>query len=444
MKKFLLSLFVIFLAYLTAYYTSGASEKQDLFELGNSPFMYQIKCAITGETDTTDANELYYRAGMYMDTEEYELAVSDYKKVIELDPDITYARIDLAQAYLKLNDTTEAISLYQQHIAISDYPEDAYLELGLIYQKKGYNDSTLLYYNKAIEANPDNNQAIYYLAYYYFNTKEYDEALKQANKAIDGNQYDLNYRNLRRKVYIRLNKKDLAEEEYQYISSNDAYYFGDYAETAKEANEEGDYQKAIEYYTLAIEIKEYDIELYRARALVYFGLMKYDSALMDYKRVAEISPDYYNYFMVAYTLDFLDSIKASIAYYDKSIELKSDYHFAYNNRGYEYFRLKKYKEAIKDYTISIDLKSDYYLSYYNRGITYYTQKKYKKAIKDYDVAKDLTADNQNIIYDIALAYDKLKDKTDAIYYFNEYLKVAGTSDTVKTNYAIERVAKLSK
>ena len=52
MKKFLLSLFVIFLAYLCAYYTSGASEKQDMFELGNSPMVYNIKCAITGETDT--------------------------------------------------------------------------------------------------------------------------------------------------------------------------------------------------------------------------------------------------------------------------------------------------------------------------------------------------------------------------------------------------------
>ncbi|NJO90571.1 MAG: tetratricopeptide repeat protein [Chloroflexia bacterium] len=125
MKKFLLSLFVIFLAYYTAYNTSGASEKQDLFELGNSPLMYRIKCAITGEIDTTDANALYYRAGTYMEAEQFDLAIKDYKKVIELDPNIVYARIDLASAYLAQHDTSSAIFQYQQHIQLSDYPEDA-------------------------------------------------------------------------------------------------------------------------------------------------------------------------------------------------------------------------------------------------------------------------------------------------------------------------------
>ena len=274
--------------------------------------------------------------------------------------------------------------------------------------------------------------------------KEYEKALDLVNKAIDNNQYDLNYRNLRRKVYIKLNKKSLAEEEYQYISSNDAYYFGDYAAKAKEANDEGNYQKAIEYYNQAIEIKEYDIDLLRARAWVYLSLMKYDSALMDFKQVAEITPDYYNYFNVAYTLDLLDSIETSIEYYDKSIELKSDYHLAYNNRGYEYFRLKKYKEAIKNYTLSISIKNDYHLSYYNRGIAYNTQKKYNKAIEDYKIAMGLTENSSSIIYDIALAYDKLKNKNDAFYYFNEYLKVSGTTDSTKMNYAVERVSKLSK
>ncbi len=444
MKKFLLSLFVIFLAYYTAYHTSGASEKQDLFELGNSPLMYRIKCAITGETDTTDANALYYRAGSYMDSEQYDLAIKDYKRVIELNPDIVYTRIDLANAYLAINDTSAAISQYQQHIKLSDYPEDAYLELGRIYQNLGFKDSTKYYYDKAIESNPENNQAWYYFASFQYNNKEYDNALEKVNKAIEGNQYDLNYRNLRRKIYIRLNQNELANEEYQYISTNDPHYFGNYEENAREERDAGNYQKAIEYYNQAIDIKPLNVTLLNERGWVYHSLFKYDSALMDFKKAAEIGPDYYNYFNIAYTMDFLDSIEAAIDYYNKSIELKSDYHLSYNNRGYEYYRLEEYDKAIKDYTISIELKDDYYLSYYNRGIAYNQKKKYTKAIADYKKAKNLTEDNSSIIYDIALTYDKVKNKNEALSYFNEYIKSAASSDSAKINYAVERVAKLSK
>ena len=444
MKKFLLSLFIIFLAYFIAYHTSGASEKQDLFEIGNFPFMYKIKCAITGETDTTDANELYYRASMYMDTEEYELAIKDYKKVIELDPGIVYVRIDLASAYLAINDTLSAISQYRRDVIDSDFPEKAYLELGFLYQKMGLLDSSEYFYTKAVESDPEHHEASYHFAFFYFNTKRYDESLNYVNKAIDGNQYDLNYKNLRRKIYVKLENYKLAEVDYQYISSNDPYYFGNYKEIAKEARDEGKYQLAVENYNLALEIKPKDVELLNERGLAYQNLLKYDSALMDFKRAEEISPDYYTFFNIAYTLDLLGNIKESVEYYNKSIELKSDYFYSYNNRGTGYFRLKKYAKAVKDYTISIELKDDYYLGYHNRGLTYFKLKKYKKAISDYKKAMKLTDDTAIIVYDLALVYEKIKNKSKAIFYFNEYLKSAGTSDTARVNSAIEKVAKLSK
>ncbi|NJO90570.1 MAG: tetratricopeptide repeat protein [Chloroflexia bacterium] len=230
------------------------------------------------------------------------------------------------------------------------------VELGKIYQNLGYKDSTKYYYEKAIESNPENNQACYYFAYFLYNNKEYDKALEKVNKAIEGNQYDLNYRNLRRKIYINLNQNELANEEYQFISTNDPNYFGNYEETAREERDAGNYQKAIEYYNHAIDIKPIDVTLLNERGWVYHSLLKYDSALIDFKKAAEISPDYYNYFNIAYTMDFLDSIEAAIDYYNKSIELKSDYHLSYNNRGYEYYRLEEYDKAIKNYTTSIELK----------------------------------------------------------------------------------------
>lgn len=444
MKKFLLSLFVIFLAYVTAYHTSGASEKQELFELGDSPFMYKLKVIFSDETDTTDANDLYARASDYMGLEEYELALKDYEKVLKLNPDIFYLHIDMAKAYLELKDTANAIGAYQRHIATSDYPEDAYLDLGLLYKNSGLLDSALYYLKEIKEADSENHQACYYLGELYLQKGDYETALKLTNEAIELYNYDLDYRNLRRKIYLKLERKQFADAEYQYIVSSNPNYFGSYAEQAKEAKEAGKYQEAIEKYKQALSILPDDKTLLNEKAWTYHSLMYYDSALIDFKYIAELYPDYYSYFNVAYTLDFLDSIKQSVEYYNKSIDLKDDYYLSYNNRGYEYFRLKKYKKAEADYTKSIKLKGDYYLHFYNRGLLYFKLKKYKKAITDYKMALSYSKDNKNITYDLAEAYDKAKKKSDAVYYYNEFLKLASEADSVAKDYAIKRVAKLSR
>lgn len=444
MKKFLLSLLIIFFAYVTAWYTSGASEKQDLFEVGNSPLLYKIKSALSGETDTTDGIALYSRAERYMDQENYDLAIKDYKRAVQLNPDLDYVNIDLAKAYLLSGDTSAAISCLRNYITTSQYPNDAYIELATLYETRGMIDSSLFYYNEAAEKTVDNHFAYYSQANLLFEKNEFEKALDKINSAIDLDQNDLNYRNLRRKIYLKLNQLNPALQEYTYILFKDPDYFGDYAEKAKEANKDGEYQKAVEYYTLAIENQGDNKDLLQERGWVYHSLQKYDSALIDFKKAMEISPDYYSYFNVAYTLDLLDDVKGAIEYYNKSIKEKNDYYLAYNNRGYEYYRLKKYKNAEADYTQSVKLKADYYLSYYNRGLLYFEQKKYKKAIDDYKMAQKFMSDGLSVNYDIALSYDKLKNKREALYYFNEYLKNAGETDSARVNYSIERVADLSK
>ncbi|MFB5568868.1 tetratricopeptide repeat protein, partial [Bacillus cereus] len=53
--------------------------------------------------------------------------------------------------------------------------------------------------------------------------------------------------------------------------------------------------------------------------------------------------------------------------YTKAMELKSDYAFAYNNRGNALKSKGNVEEAIRDYTKAMELKSDYAFAYNNRG-----------------------------------------------------------------------------
>ncbi len=442
MKKFLLTLCVIFLAYYTAYITSGAYQNQKFLTFGTSPLFYKIYCVFTGSTDTTSAESLNKRALSYKEQQNYELAINDFKKVLALDSTFSSAYYDLAKVYIAKGDSSMAIKTLSDYAKTADYPDNAYFEMGQIYSTKGMKDSTIFFYNKAIEANKSNHNIYYQLANIYYLDSSINQALENINLAIGQFESDVEYRNLRRLIYLKQNQLQLAAEEYQYIVGSNPEYFGQFEANAKLAYDRGDYRIAIENYKLALINKPFDRVLLEAKAWAYVQLFEYDSSYMDYKMVTDLEPDYLSYFNLAYILDIQGKIKESIEAYGKSIELKNDYHISYNNRGYEYFKLKKFKEAEKDYTRSIELKPDYYLNNYNRALLYAEINKHDKAIIDYLNA--LKYENMpSIHYDLALSYDKLKKKDETIGAFNEYLKLAGESDSIRVNYATERITKLN-
>jgi tetratricopeptide (TPR) repeat protein len=366
------------------------------------------------------------------------------KRVLALDSSLSYARILMAKAYLGLGDTVSAINGYQTFVLSSFEPAEGFLELGYIFTSKGLNDSAYYYYKKSYEANNNYPQANYQIALYFFNKILLTDALEFISRAIENEGNNLDFRNLRRHIYIKQNRQDLADEEYIFIKNNDSDFFGNYKEKAEQENNAGNYQSAVENYKLALLEQPDKKELLEACAWVYHSLFKYDSAFLYFERVVQLYPDYLSYFNLAYTLDLMNKVDESISNYNKSIELKQDYYLSYNNRGYEQYKLKKFKMAESDYSKSIELKSDYYLSYYNRGLLYYGLKNYENAIEDYQKALNYADNTLYINYSLALAYDDMKNSEKAINSYNEFIKSAGESDSVRIGYATERISKLTK
>ena len=58
-----------------------------------------------------------------------------------------------------------------------------------------------------------------------------------------------------------------------------------------------------------------------------------------------------------------------LASYDKAIEIKPDYHGAWNNRGSALRQLGRYEEAIASYDKALQIKLDYQRAKDNRAIT---------------------------------------------------------------------------
>lgn len=444
MAKILSVLFTIGLAYIMAYYTVNPAKQQESIGFNSSGVFYKIKCLITGETDTTDAPALYERAEDSFSYEDYQYAIKDYERAFKLDSSLTSTKLKIASCYLALDDTSKAISVLKGYLPTAKYKDEVANGLAKIYMEKGDLSLAEKYYKKALGYNPDNMDANADISKIYLQKQDYEKALKHISVALGLYSDNTDYLNMRRRIYLKMGKKELARLDLKHLVEIDAFYFPDYANEAKTAKDNGEYQNAIEKYKLALELDPGNPDYLDGRGWSYYYAEQYDSAYADFDTLVREHPeDYYYYFNRAYVLDALGRIEESINDYTKSISYKDDYYLAYNNRGYEYYQLKKYDLAEKDYTKSIELKSDYYLSYFNRGLVYYDQDEYEKAVADYKIALQYAPDNRNLIYDMGLAYDELKDTANAITYFNQYLRLEGDKDTSVYNYLVKRIAALN-
>lgn len=163
-----------------------------------------------------------------------------------------------------------------------------------------------------------------------------------------------------------------------------------YYEKGNEYYEQGDYDKAIENYSMAIILNPNFLECYFNRALCYYNKKNYNKAIEDYSRAAEIDPEnpmiYNNRGDAYYRKQEFDS---AIADYDKAISLNKDYLKAHYNRGLAYACLQDYETAVENFTRVTEIDPNFAEAYNARGLAYEYLEKYEEAIADYEKALEL-------------------------------------------------------
>lgn len=118
----------------------------------------------------------------------------------------------------------------------------------------------------------------------------------------------------------------------------------------------------------------------------------------------------------------------SIAYLDKSIELKPDWEISYFYRGVAYQALEQWNDAILDYTKAIQINDKMTDAYYNRARISLIRKDIKnpdikKAIKDLKIAINLDEKFVDALYAMAAAYKKLGEYETAITYLDKLIAI---------------------
>ena len=154
------------------------------------------------------------------------------------------------------------------------------------------------------------------------------------------------------------------------------------------------YDDAIDWYTRTVELNEQFFWAYNNRGLVYHHKKEYEKAVADYDKAIAINPEdamvYYNRGI------FYQDMKKygdALADYDKAIELNPEYARCYCNRGVIHNEMGNYQKALDDYNSAIKFAPEDATTYNNRGVNYDCMGQYDQALADYDKAIELNPDN---------------------------------------------------
>ncbi len=207
---------------------------------------------------------------------------------------------------------------------------------------------------------------------------------------------------------------DILKVEISSYIKNDAFKDFEFFKEGYDAEEKGNYEDAIKYYSLYIEKYPNDTDAYNNRGVAKSKLEDYIGAIQDFNKAIELNPNY----SAAYSnrglaKRDLKDYRGAIEDYDKAIELNPNSTATYYNRGTVEGKLKDYIGAIQDFNKAIELNHDFADAYNNRGRTKYFLKDYRDAIQDFNKAIELSPNFADAYIGRGIARIMLGDKTGA-------------------------------
>lgn len=293
--------------------------------------------------------------------EKYEESIPFYSQAIDLDGSILIYRENRAKSYENLALYEEAIDDYKK---VLEYEPDPFLfnAIGRIeYWMKNY-ESAIEYYSKAMELAPNEIVFLQNRALAYQDSGKFDEAEKDY-----------------------LTSLSLGED----IKSLNALGII--------ASDRNDQEKAIEYFSKAINIVDNQAILYENRAISLEKIEKFELAKSDLLKAVELDATHLrnNHIGLLYYKE--GNYSKAIDFYDKAIESKPDEPVYLENRALAYLFLENLDFAERDFKEAVKLNhSTNSLNYL--GIIYFRKNAFDQAIEYYSRAIDQDK-NQAILWE---------------------------------------------
>lgn len=332
------------------------------------------------ETDHQNSEASFQRAGILADVGQDQLALSDYSRAVELNPnDVRYrnmrglfllTRSQLDQA---LTDFTEAVRIDPKYI-------QSWNNRGLVKLAKTDFHAAIDDFNKAVEIDPTYADGFNNRGFAWFKMEIYDKALADFDKTLELKPGYVNALNNRGMLHLRLKQ----------------------------------HREAVADFSEALAHDENNPKHYQNRMTAYAALGMADNAQADGERIAWLvklgqinnivaqapqKPE--GYIQRASHLADAGKHEIALANYEQAIQVASGKATPWTSRAKYWLQRGEFTKAIADATKAIETEFSHpALSI--RGDAYLQQGDFDKAITDFTAAKRLDPGVAQAYYQRAL------------------------------------------
>ncbi len=355
----------------------------------------------------------YKRAGPEYNTK----AAVAYRAALRIKPDYLAPRFGLAALEPDSNDgQRNAMEIYDEILRLHPGSALAWFLRGKASNLLNDEKAALESYQKAVQFDPNYDNARYNLALQYLKQDRIGDARQQFEKILEHD--DTNARaHLQLGRLARADKNlDAALEYYRKaLQQSDNMYPEAYLNIGLVYKDKADYQEAIKHYRKALKLKNIYPEAWYNIGLAYSRLDDFDNAEQALRKAVKEKPDYaaawYN-LGILYTR-FEHPQKAKIAY-KRAITARPNYAKALINLGVLHARTGEYGEAIAAYQAVLVEDKSYTKAWINLGETYLHMARFADAEEAFDAALQLDSENVNVLLSSAKALDGSGDNAGAL------------------------------
>ncbi len=277
-----------------------AKEKEDRFnntlELAAALRAFSVNTTPTGSTKSGKQQSLedsraYNKRGLaHASMRNYEQAIIDYNKAIELDPNYVDPYHNRSVVYLMMDNYGQALIDCNKAITLAPDFMPAYINRGITYTGLRHYDLAASDYTTVLELTPDNFYAYYNRGNTNLWTGKYQEAIEDYSQTIllEPN-FVAAYVN-RGVANTQLNNFELAIADYSCAVALNPSYTLAYYNRAFVHRKFGDSEEAIHDYTKVIELNSEHPFVYNNRADAYMAVGDSERFEDDYGRAFVSAP----------------------------------------------------------------------------------------------------------------------------------------------------------
>ncbi len=382
-----------------------------------------------------NSNAHYYKACALRKMGKIKPAIASYEATLRHDPKNKNAKAELFDTISK--DLPKDESLMVLATIANNNPTDPSIQYNLAYQlhKNGKNDEALNYYIKAINLAPKMIDAYINVATIYKNKSMNEMALANLSKALDIDPDNAKVKGLIDEISSAaiIETYELATQKYNMQNFEGALQ--DYLSIENPGFEVylgiGACYQALKQYDKAIEVYNKAIALNDANSTAYYYL---GLAHQAKKNLGEAEANYKKAKSLDSTNKEIDEALHSLALAKNDILL---------NEGLNQYNEQKYQEALKILNRVITTDSENGYAYYYRAMVHDALRKFSLAIRDYEKAVNYSKDLKIAYYALAVDYDMMSNKIEALKAFRVFLDRSQGVDDEYTKYAKQRVEELT-